>query len=450
MLSPVRNRKRRYSPATGLLLGLIITLAAVVMYSRYVTFQISDLRQLQTGLVDRNRRESLQLLRIQNNLNSAAHAMRDILDDTAPYPLTAWSSQFERLRTDLEDALRLVEEASAVYRTTEQLEYLQRSTAEFWGGVDRMFALAREGQDEEARALIRFSLQARQAALSNAVARLLVENNESSQEASSRIQQVYAEVERRANWFLTATLAAILMTGLYLIHSNRRIFAELSLLSEQRSDLARALISSQESTLHHISRELHDEFGQVLTAMGTLLARTRRQVPDDSPVHRDLQEVCEIAQSVLDSVRGMSQALHPAILDEAGFESAVDWLISMVERRTDLEICYEKSGTPFEIDAGKGIHVYRLLQEALNNVTRHSGVQKAWVKLRYTDSALELEVEDHGKGFAVETAPRGIGLIAMRERAQILDGTIEFLKPREGGVKVALRIPRPSLERLSG
>jgi signal transduction histidine kinase len=446
----VRARKRKYSPATGLLLGLIITLAAVVMYSRYVTLQISDLRQLQTDLVDRNRRDSLQLLRIQNNLNSVAHAMRDILDETAPYPLTAWASQFERLRADLEDGLRLEEEMSPVHRTAEQLEYLRRSTAEFWGGVDLMFALAHEGRDDEARSLIRLSLQARQASLSTAVARLLVENNESSQETSDRIQRVYHEVERRANWFLAATLAAILMTGLYLIHSNRKIFAELSTLSEQRSDLARALISSQESTLRHISRDLHDEFGQVLTAMGSLLTRTRRQIPNDSPVHRDLQEVCEIAQSALDSVRGMSQALHPAILDEAGFESAVDWLISMVERRTDLEICYEKSGTPFEIDAGQGIHVYRLLQEALNNVTRHSGATKAWVVLRYTDNALELAVEDHGKGFSLESSPRGIGLIAMRERAQILEGSIEFSKPLEGGVKVALKIPRITLERHSG
>jgi signal transduction histidine kinase len=375
--------------------------------------------------------------------------MRDILDETAPYPLTAWSSQFERLRTDLEDGLRLEEEISAVHRTTEQLEYLRRSTGEFWTGVDRMFALAREGRENEARTQIRFSLQARQAALGAAVARLLVENNESSQEASNRIQQVYSEVDRRARWFLVGTLAAILMTGLYLIHANRRIFAELSMLSEQRSDLARALISSQESTLRHISRELHDEFGQVLTAMGSLLTRTKGQVPEKSPVHSDLQEVFEIAQSTLNNVRGLSQALHPSILDEAGFESAVDWLISVVQRRNDVDVCYEKTGTPFEIDAGDGIHIYRLLQEALNNVTRHSGVSRAWVRLRYTRDALELEIEDHGKGFPVEAAPRGIGLIAMRERARILNGSIEFSRPREGGVKVALKIPRVGLERHS-
>jgi signal transduction histidine kinase len=370
--------------------------------------------------------------------------MRDILDETEPYPLTAWSSQFERLRVDLEDGLRLEAETSAVHRTAEQREYLRRSMAEFWDAVTQMFNLAREGRNDEARKLIRFSLQARQAALNTAVARLLVENNESSEEAGRRIQQVYTEVERRANWFLGATLTAILLTSLYLIYSNRKIFAELSKLSEQRSGLAQQLIASQESTLRHISRELHDEFGQVLTAIGSLLSRARRLAPNNSPIHTDLQEVCEITQSALDNVRSMSQAFHPAILDEAGFESAMDWLISTVERRADLQICYKKTGSRFDIDAGRGIHVYRILQEAINNVARHSGVREVRVMLRYLDESLELEVEDHGKGFSTETAQRGIGLVAMRERSEILGGLLRFSTPDEGGVNVFLKIPRDS------
>src|SRR5580658_5962980 len=102
MRSPATHR----SPTPGLFLGLIITLAAVVSYSGYITRQISGLRELQNNLVDRNRKDSLQLLRIQNDLNSLALAMRDMLDNDEPYPLTAWSAQFERVRTDLDDALR--------------------------------------------------------------------------------------------------------------------------------------------------------------------------------------------------------------------------------------------------------------------------------------------------------------------------------------------------------
>jgi len=94
------------SPTPGLFLGLIITLAAVVACSVYVTRQISGLLELQNNLVDRNRKDSLQLLRIQNDLNTLALAMRDMLDNNGPYPLTAWSAQFQRVRDDLNDALR--------------------------------------------------------------------------------------------------------------------------------------------------------------------------------------------------------------------------------------------------------------------------------------------------------------------------------------------------------
>ena len=99
------------SPTAGLFLGLIITLAAVVAYAWYTTQQISGLRALQNNLVDRNRRDSLQLLRIQNDLNSLGLGMRDMLDNDEPYPLTAWSAQFQRIRTDLDAALRAEEES---------------------------------------------------------------------------------------------------------------------------------------------------------------------------------------------------------------------------------------------------------------------------------------------------------------------------------------------------
>src|SRR2546422_1801837 len=149
------------SPPPGLILGLIIPLAAVVAYSAYITFQISGLRELQNNLVDRNRKDSLQLLRIQNDLNSLGLAMRDMLDGGQPYPLTAWSAQFQRLHLDLDDAIGREEQVAPMSRTSDQRRYLGDSFAQFWTALNQMLDLARKGQDEEARAQIRVSLQAR-------------------------------------------------------------------------------------------------------------------------------------------------------------------------------------------------------------------------------------------------------------------------------------------------
>src|SRR5580698_2514948 len=270
------------TPTSGLFLGLLITLAAVVAYSGYITHQISGLRELQNNLVDRNRKDSLQLLRIQNDLNSLALAMRDMLDNDEPYPLTAWTAQFQRVRTDLDDALRREQQVASANRTPEQDQYLKNSVAQFWDAVDRTFALAGDPNQTEARTQIRISLRARQEALSTAVSRLLVQNNESEEQAALRIAQIYDRVQRQVYLFLTATLTAILFTSLYLIRSNRRLFAQLATLSEQRSELAQKLIATQESTLRHISRELHDEIGQILTAMGSMLGRAGKHAPEGS------------------------------------------------------------------------------------------------------------------------------------------------------------------------
>jgi signal transduction histidine kinase len=438
------------SPTTALLVGLVITLAVMVAYSAYIRVQLAGLRKLQSDMVDRGRKDSLQLLRLQNDLNTVALAMRDMLDAGEPYPLIAWSAQFERVRGDLDSGLRLEEQYAEVHRTPEQRAYLSQQLSQFWDAVDRMFALARDGKDNEARDQIRLSLQARQAALSTAVSRLLVENNEAEQQAGVQIARIYDGVQRQLYIFLTAALIAIALTSLYLIRSNRQIFARLATLSEQRSDLAQKLIATQESTLRHISRELHDEFGQVLTAIGSLLSRVEKQVPQGAPLREDLQEVREIAQSTLNNIRTLSQALHPVLLDEQGLESTLDWYIPTVERQTGLKLHYEKSGAAFPLDGNAGVQVYRVLQEALNNVKRHAGTQEAWVRLEFQNESIRLEVEDHGRGFAPDERHQGIGLVGMRERAELVGGTLQVAGREGGGTIVRLVVPAEKMEAHGG
>lgn len=429
------------SPTTLLLLGLVVTLAVVVACAWYVSAQISGLRALQSDLADRNRQESLQLLRIQNDLNQLALAMRDMLDSGSPYPLTAWSAQFDRIRTDLDAALKRQSEVAVAQRTPEQATYLARSVSQFWDASNRIFELAAAGHEDEARTQIQLSLQARQAALSTAVARLLVQNNESEEQTAQRVQAIYAQVQRRVYWVLGATLAAIAATGLYLIRANRRVFAQLAALSDDRRDLARQLITARESTLREISRELHDEFGQLLTAMGSMLGRAGRHAPEGSPLRTELREVNEIVQSALDNVRGLSQTLHPSILEELGLESAIEWYLSGVERQLGLKVAYEHVGPPAAIDSSVSIHVYRVLQEALTNVARHSGAGAARVRLTNAGGVLELIVEDHGRGATPVEGRRGVGVVAMRERAALVDGTLDIERPDEGGTRVRLRVP---------
>lgn len=149
-LYPLRMSRSRHSPTAGLLIGLAVTVLAVAAYSYFTTPQISGLRKLQNDLSGRNRKDSLQLLRIQGDLNSLGLAMRDMLDNDERYPLTAWAAQFQRIRADLDNALRLEEQLAVAERTAEQREFLRSSLAQLWDAVDHTFALAREGTENDA------------------------------------------------------------------------------------------------------------------------------------------------------------------------------------------------------------------------------------------------------------------------------------------------------------
>lgn len=433
-------------PSRVLYLGLVITVLAVLAYAAYITIQFAGLRKLQGEMVDRNRKDSLQLLRIQNDLNSLALAMRDMLDSSENYPLVAWTSQFERIRTDLSAAMQQEEQLAEAARTSAQRRYLSQSLTQFWDSSDRMFSLAQEQNETAAREQIRETLQPRQEALSSAVSRLLVQNNEGEEQAAADIARIYDRVQRQLYVFLAIILIAIVLSSLYLIRYNRKLFAHAEALSSQRSDLAQKLIATQEATLRHISRELHDEFGQVLTAIGSLLRRTSKHIPADSPVHRDLQEVQEIAQTTLDSIRSLSQALHPVLLEEQGLESTLDWYIPTVERQSGISLHYQKTGTRFLVETGPGVQIYRVLQEALNNISRHSGAREAWIQLRFGDQSLELDIEDHGKGFNPIPGQTGIGLVAMRERAELLGAKLTITPAMPSGTHLKLWIPRQKVE----
>jgi signal transduction histidine kinase len=436
---------RASSPTRNLLLGLAITLFAVAGSAWYALRQIHGLRELQNNVVDRNRKDSLQLLRIQNNLHALALALRDMVEGIEPYPLEAWESQFSRIRFDLEDALRLERSMGHLPAGSRDPEQLTRSLSQFWNSSDQMFALARAGQENQARELIRTSLESQQASLTSLVAQLLILNNDAEKRAQTAIQSIYDGSERNIYLFLVAMMLLILATSFYLIQANRSIFARMAALSNQRRVLARKLIGVQEEILHSVSRELHDEFGQILTAIGALLGRAQQKgLPPDSSFRHDVEEVRGIVQSALETLRSLSHALHPTILDDYGLDKALEWYTNQFGKQSGIVIRYEKHGTGPGVGQQAAIHVYRIVQEALTNVARHSRSKEAWVRLEMKPELLRVEVEDHGIGLPPirEGNPEGgLGLVAMKERAEILHGKLDFRKSASGGTLVVLQVP---------
>ena len=133
----------------------------------------------------------------------------------------------------------------------------------------------------------------------------------------------------------------------------------------------------QEDLQQEFSRELHDEFGQIFTAVGTLLGRVKRHLPPDSPLVTDLEEVRGIAQQTLEKIRVQSRLLHPVILDDFGLEKALEWFVEQFGRQHGIDARFESRGPIGVVPPEATIHIYRIVQEALTNVSRHSGAEDA-------------------------------------------------------------------------
>ncbi len=422
------------SPSARLAAGVAVTLAIILAYAGYTLNSVNRMREVQTEIIDQNRKAALQLIRIQSDLNSLALALRDMIDQRDGYPLTAWAPQLDRIRENLDDAIRVEAELARGRRDPQQTAYLAAAFAQLWATVDKMKALAESGPAGTVTAFIRETVEPQQQALTALTARLLVQNNAEEQRAAEQIAVIYGEIERNAYVFLGISLALVLIVSLALIRSNRMLFERLASLSNQRRELAQQLIATQESTLRTVSRDLHDEFGQILTAVGAMLSRAGRSAPE--AFTEELQETKVVVQETLEKVRALSQALQPVILEEQGLGPAVEWYLPVFERQTGIRVLYSRPAKAPAMEAGRAIHVFRILQEALNNVARHAGVKEVAVELG--SEPLRLRVADQGPGIAAGAAP-GVGLAGMRERAEILGGTLRI--ETSGGTTITLEVP---------
>jgi len=243
--------------------------------------------------------------------------------------------------------------------------------------------------------IVRTTTQAEQS-VTFSVSRLLVQNYEAEDQAMAHIQQIYVGVERNVYLFVAAMLLSLSLITLYLIYSNRRLFERLASLSGERRDLARKLITMQEEVLRSISRELHDEFGQILTAIGAMLTRAAKQNVPDS-FKEDVREVRDVAQQTLERVRSLSLVLHPSILDEADWSRPSTGIFRSSRSRpaSPSPTIRRARAKPSRYHRHSRV---RVLQEALNNVARHARSATVSVRLHLGPAELELEVRDHGVG----------------------------------------------------
>lgn len=438
-----------------LALGFLVALATLALFAAVALRQTATLQSLQREVIDRNRLDSLQLLRIQNTLNEIALTLRDMQEGSDGYPIPAFRPQADRLLLDLEDALRRESELAPAGRLPGQGEMLRTSHQQLRASFLVVFRLAEEGRVEEAKRHLAGPVYQQRSAMAALVSRLLVQNYEAEERTAEQSAAIHADAERTLLLFVSGMALIVLGVGGFTIWNNRRVLAELEQISSERGKLAQEMIGMQESILRTVSRELHDDFGQILTAVNATLARIRRRsgASLDASLAEQIDEVQEATRLALERARDLSQTLHPAVLESHGLVGGLERFLPGFERQSGVSVLLNGVAALERIPPEAAIHVYRVIQEALTNVARHANTQTAWVRADARDGMLSLEIEDHGVGWSHSlegkgTAPgrSGLGIVAMRERAQILGGSLALERPSDGGTRVRLQFPLPGGE----
>ncbi|HXJ40661.1 MAG TPA: sensor histidine kinase, partial [Bryobacteraceae bacterium] len=212
--------------------------------------------------------------------------------------------------------------------------------------------------------------------------------------------------------------------------------------------LSARLVEAQETERRTISRELHDQVGQTLNALLVDAANLAKRIPaEDSISRRYLDNIRTFADSSVNSLRDIALLLRPSMLDDLGLIPALEWQAREVSRRSGIKVKVAAEKVPDSLPDAVRTSVYRVVQETLQNVSRHSGARSATVTVRQTDESLMLMVEDDGCGFDPGRT-RGLGLLGMEERVKQLGGRLEIQSlPGKGTV---LRVTLPIAAAVTG
>ncbi|HYY04925.1 MAG TPA: histidine kinase, partial [Candidatus Limnocylindria bacterium] len=219
--------------------------------------------------------------------------------------------------------------------------------------------------------------------------------------------------------------------------------ASLAERQEELSALSERLMSVQEEERRRLARELHDEFGQTLTAVNANLWLLERQAPADADALRHrATETRRLVARTLGAMRELSQLLRPSVLDALGLMPSLDTLVGAFGEHHQIAISLTSDGLPERLPAELETALYRITQEALTNVARHARAARVRVALTAMGGQLRLEIEDDGIGLATPNGgkpPPGTGLVGIRERVRALGG--QMVLHGERGLRLEVRVP---------
>lgn len=441
----------RLSIRAALALGIAVTLGLWLFTSYTFTRRIEDVQRQAAAVASRYTRAQELLATARAQVLVSSVRVRDALLNPDPASLTGYREQLDSIQRVINDALDAYEPVLETAPGQDQVRNLRAAVNQFHRTSLAVLAESETPSNSAVRDLLNRRIIPRREAAVKISEDIQSLNRLAFVRQQADIAEIHRVAEtqswRRLGLALATSLGVLLIAAMYSGRLEARLRRQMERdyrISRQLHDATIKLMGAQEDERRTIARELHDEVGQVLSALQVELSLAQRKLTAAGVATDPLVEAQGLAAGALSTVRDLSQLLRPAALDDLGLPAAIDASLRGLARRHDIKVELSQSGMTDRLAPETEIAAYRIVQEALTNVARHAAAAHCRVRLMRLPEALRVEVEDDGSGFdpEAETARTGgVGLIGMRERAAMRGGKLSIWSEPGAGTRLFVELP---------
>jgi signal transduction histidine kinase len=385
---------------------------------------------------------------LRNTMIRSGTTTRDYVFESDPAKAAAARSELVAARKRTEDLMDDYDRQDDQLDPSQRKAYadLRASVGEYWRSLETVLAwdpAMKESQWQQYRTEQAGPLRSQVLSLSSRITLL----NEQQLDSGERlIHQEHVKLRNRLvlgsvfGIAICAALAFIVSIRIRQLESTaERQYNQAILTRRELRELAGRLENVQEEERKRLSRELHDEVGQSMSAMLVELSRLESLLPDDRAIHERLAAFRSQAEISVKSLRDIALLLRPSMLDDLGLVAALKWQAREVARRTGMRVRVDAADGTDELPDSHRTCIYRIVQEALNNCAKHAKATAARVIVKDTSQALEVTIQDDGEGF--DPTEKGLGLIGMEERVVRLKGALRVDSIKGHGTVISVLLP---------
>jgi signal transduction histidine kinase len=432
-----------------LLVGLITLLLLNILWGITAIRKSNEIYREVLSNQERYRENDKILTEIQTGIYVVSVLVRDFLLDMSPVTSEDYRQRMLQIRSSLEGEVGRLRELT---RPEDHaiLNSLQAELDSFWQLFNPVFEWTLLEKMQNSSRFLHHDLRPRRRAVFSMTEQIakLNSGNMASEDENTRHSKEKLDRDLWRMTGLSLLLGTLVVAGSIFRVSQLEKRSELQHRATQEAEqamrgLSHRLVRAQEEERRALSRELHDEVGQILTALRMELGNLEQLRSKNGAFDDHMREAKSLAEQTLRTVRDMSMGLRPSMLDDLGLGPAVEWQTRDFARRTGVPVAVELDGELAQAPEAHRTCIYRIVQEALTNCARHAHATHIRIALHGGEDLISLSVQDDGVGLAAPSAGAraGIGLLGIEERVRELGGTTRIQSQPRKGTLLSVEIP---------